>query len=167
MESGQVGELLGQAGRYLVGGCLGMFRMPDEVATVFHRGEGSRIFDVEGREYIDYVMGSGPLILGHTHPAVVAAVREQIGLGTTFYGLNAPVIHIPAKPYSHGVATEKPIGRTPRPFRWQAVKQVHNARRRRHKHLVYGSGYAEVRIDLKRRSRAEPANGKPLVPQSL
>ena len=87
-------NLLDLAGDFLVGGCLGMFRLPDEVATVFHRGEGSRIFDVEGREYIDYVMGSGPLILGHAHPAVVAAVREQVGLGSTFYGLNEPAVRL-------------------------------------------------------------------------
>ena len=94
MSTGQPAELLNLADRYLVGGCLGMFRLPDDVATVFHRGEGSRIFDVTGREYIDYVMGSGPLILGHAHPAVVAAVREQMGLGSTFYGLNEPAIRL-------------------------------------------------------------------------
>ena len=67
--------------RVLVGGCFGMFRLPDEVAAVFHRGEGSRIRDVAGKEYVDYILGSGPLILGHAHPAVVAAVRGQAGLG--------------------------------------------------------------------------------------
>ena len=80
--------------RVLVGGCFGMFRLPDEVAAVFHRGEGSRIWDVAGREYVDYILGSGPLILGHAHPAVVAAVREQAGLGSTFYGLNEPALHL-------------------------------------------------------------------------
>ena len=78
----------------LVGGCFGMFRLPDEVAAVFHRGEGSRIWDVAGKEYVDYILGSGPLILGHAHPAVVAAVREQAGLGSTFYGLNEPALHL-------------------------------------------------------------------------
>lgn len=87
-------NLLDLAERFLVGGCLGMFRLPDEVATVFHRGEGSRIFDVTGKEYIDYVLGSGPLILGHAHPAIVAAVREQVGLGSTFYGLNEPAVRL-------------------------------------------------------------------------
>ena len=88
------GQLLELADRYLAGGALGMFRMPEEVATVFERGEGSRIFDVSRREYIDYVIGSGPLILGHAHPAVVAAVREQVEKGTTFYGLNEPAIRL-------------------------------------------------------------------------
>ncbi len=94
MNNGEAGKLLERADRYLAGGSLGMFRMPEEVATVFHRGEGSRLYDVTGREYIDYVMGSGPLILGHAHPAVVAAVREQAGLGSTFYGLNEPAIRL-------------------------------------------------------------------------
>ena len=94
MNDNDTGRLLELAGRYLAGGTLGMFRMPEEVATVFEHGKGSRIFDVSGREYIDYVIGSGPLILGHAHPAVVAAVREQIEKGTTFYGLNEPAIRL-------------------------------------------------------------------------
>ena len=87
-------DLLSAADQYLVGGCLGMFRLPDEAATVFVRGEGGHIYDVEGRDYVDFVMGSGPMILGHSHPSVVAAVREQVGRGSTFYGLNEPIIHL-------------------------------------------------------------------------
>ena len=87
-------KLLDLAERYLVGGCFGMFKLPDEVAAVFARGEGCRIFDVSGKEYIDYVLGSGPLILGHAHPAVVAAVSAQAALGSTFYGLNEPAIRL-------------------------------------------------------------------------
>ncbi len=87
-------DLLCRAGTSLVGGCMGMFRLPDEVATVFHHGSGSRIFDVTGREYVDYVLGSGPLILGHAHPAVVSAVQRQVALGSTFFGLNEPVIRL-------------------------------------------------------------------------
>ena len=94
MGSDDLQNLLDRANRYLVGGCTGMFRMPDDVVTVFHHGEGSRLFDVTGREYIDYVMGSGPLILGHAHPAVIDAVRHQLSLGTTFFGLHAPVIRL-------------------------------------------------------------------------
>lgn len=45
-------------------------------------GLGPRKWDVDGNEYIDYVMGHGSLILGHSHPAVVAAVSEQITKGT-------------------------------------------------------------------------------------
>jgi glutamate-1-semialdehyde 2,1-aminomutase len=48
------------------------------------RGEGSRIFDVDGNSYVDYVMSYGPLILGHTHPNVVEALEKAVRDGTTF-----------------------------------------------------------------------------------
>lgn len=48
------------------------------------RGKGSRIWDVDGREYVDYVGSWGPLILGHAEPDVVAAVREAAGRGLSF-----------------------------------------------------------------------------------
>lgn len=48
------------------------------------RGEGSRIWDADGREYIDYVGSWGPLILGHADSDVVAAVREAAGRGLSF-----------------------------------------------------------------------------------
>ena len=48
------------------------------------RGEGSRIFDVDGNSYVDFVMSYGPLILGHTHPEVVKALERALRDGTTF-----------------------------------------------------------------------------------
>ena len=48
------------------------------------RGEGSRFFDVDGNEYIDYVMSWGPLILGHAHPPVIAAIERASHSGTSF-----------------------------------------------------------------------------------
>jgi glutamate-1-semialdehyde 2,1-aminomutase len=48
------------------------------------RGEGAEIVDVDGNRYVDYVCSWGPLILGHAHPAVVAAVTEAAARGTTF-----------------------------------------------------------------------------------
>src|SRR5690348_7538205 len=48
------------------------------------RGEGSRIWDVDGNEYLDLVGSWGPLILGHAHPAVVEAVAQACRQGTTF-----------------------------------------------------------------------------------
>jgi glutamate-1-semialdehyde 2,1-aminomutase len=47
-------------------------------------GAGSRVVDVDGNEYVDFVSSWGPLILGHAHPEVVAAVQEAAGRGTTF-----------------------------------------------------------------------------------
>ncbi len=53
------------------------------------RGEGPRIYDVDGNAYLDYVGSWGPLILGHAHPQVVAAVQEAAARGTSF-GASTP-----------------------------------------------------------------------------
>jgi glutamate-1-semialdehyde 2,1-aminomutase len=60
------------------------FRAVGGVPRFIERGEGSRIWDAEGREYIDYVGSWGPLILGHADPDVVAAVRSAAGRGLSF-----------------------------------------------------------------------------------
>jgi len=48
------------------------------------RGEGAELVDVDGNRYVDWVCSWGPLILGHAHPAVVAAVRDAAGRGTSY-----------------------------------------------------------------------------------
>jgi glutamate-1-semialdehyde 2,1-aminomutase len=48
------------------------------------RGEGSRIFDVDGNSYLDYVMSYGPLVLGHSYPEVIEAIETAARKGTTF-----------------------------------------------------------------------------------
>jgi glutamate-1-semialdehyde 2,1-aminomutase len=90
-------QLLVAAGRYLAGGGLGLFVLPPELNLVVARGEGSHVWDVAGREYIDYHLGSGPALLGHAHPAVTAAVATQLPKGTTYYFLNEPEIVLARK----------------------------------------------------------------------
>ena len=51
---------------------------------VFHGGDGAYLFDVDGHRYIDYVGSWGPMILGHRHPAVIAALEEALVRGTSF-----------------------------------------------------------------------------------
>jgi glutamate-1-semialdehyde 2,1-aminomutase len=87
-------ELLERARKRLPGGVLGTSRYADDVGFVVKHGRGSKIYDVSGREYIDYVLASGPLILGHAHPAVVAAVRRQIEAGSTYFMVNEPIIEL-------------------------------------------------------------------------
>ncbi|MBM3262768.1 MAG: aspartate aminotransferase family protein [candidate division Zixibacteria bacterium] len=87
-------QLLDRANRYFVGGGNGEFRLPSEVNFVVSHGKGSKIYDVDGKEYIDFLLGSGPMILGHCHPQVVEAVQQQILKGTTFMALNEPAIHL-------------------------------------------------------------------------
>ncbi|MEA5457270.1 aspartate aminotransferase family protein [Sinomonas sp. JGH33] len=52
--------------------------------TCFTRGSGARLFDVDGREYVDYLLGQGPAFLGHGHPEVTAAVAEATSRGMVF-----------------------------------------------------------------------------------
>ncbi len=50
----------------------------------FSRGEGPYVWDIDGNRYIDYMLSWGPLIAGHAHPIVVAAVQKQAAQGTSF-----------------------------------------------------------------------------------
>ncbi|HEV2971215.1 MAG TPA: glutamate-1-semialdehyde 2,1-aminomutase [Pirellulales bacterium] len=50
----------------------------------FERGEGAHLFDIDGNRYIDYIGSWGPMILGHAHPAVTAALEAAIARGTSF-----------------------------------------------------------------------------------
>jgi glutamate-1-semialdehyde 2,1-aminomutase len=70
---------------------------PDGELRIIARGFGSRVWDLKGTEYIDYLLGSGPMILGHSHPAVVDAVKRQAELGTSFYGPTESLIALAAR----------------------------------------------------------------------
>ncbi|MEO0653139.1 MAG: aminotransferase class III-fold pyridoxal phosphate-dependent enzyme, partial [Planctomycetota bacterium] len=81
-------ELFERAQQFIPGGVNSPVRAWKAVGgTPVHvaRGEGARVVDVDGNEYIDLVMSYGPLILGHAPPAVVEAIREA-ALGGTTYG---------------------------------------------------------------------------------
>jgi glutamate-1-semialdehyde 2,1-aminomutase len=83
--------LLEMARQYLPAGVRNATAAPDR-AMVVKCGHGSRIEDCSGNEYIDYLLGSGPMLLGHAHPAVVAAVREYLDRGSTYLMVNEPTI---------------------------------------------------------------------------
>src|SRR5262245_12853928 len=87
-------ELLQRAERYLPGACLGMMPLPPDLRMVMVRGQGSKIYDATGKEYLDYMLGSGPLLLGHGRPEVVEVVRRQAAAGATFFALNEPAVRL-------------------------------------------------------------------------
>jgi glutamate-1-semialdehyde 2,1-aminomutase len=87
-------DLLELAGRRLPGGVLGTARHRDDLAFVVKRARGAHLWDWSGREYIDYLLGSGPMFLGHAHPAVTRAVTDQLGDGTTFFMVTEPAIRL-------------------------------------------------------------------------
>lgn len=78
----------------IVGGSLNTLTYPPDQLPIFAYGRGADLYDVTGRRYVDFVMGSGPLILGHAPPAVLLATRRQIELGTTYHALSMPAIEL-------------------------------------------------------------------------
>lgn len=78
--------LRARARRYLAGGVLHhLTALPERPLPILVRGQGSRVWDCDGREYVDYYMGSAALVLGHRHPEVVEAVTRQLEAGTHFF----------------------------------------------------------------------------------
>jgi glutamate-1-semialdehyde 2,1-aminomutase len=74
----------GRAQKVIGGGVGHDLRYATPSPTCIVRGEGAYKWDVDGHRYIDYGLGNGALLLGHAHPAIVAAVREAVGRGTHF-----------------------------------------------------------------------------------
>jgi glutamate-1-semialdehyde 2,1-aminomutase len=64
--------------------------------TIIAKGHAGRVWDVSGREYVDFLLGSGPMLVGHAHPEVTEAVLAQAPLGTTFFANNEPAIRLAA-----------------------------------------------------------------------
>ena len=89
-----IDRLVAEAKKVLPGGSFG--NMPAEV--ILAAGKGGHIWDENGREYIDYLLGSGPMFIGHAHPEVTKAVQTQVETGSTFFGNN-----------KHGIALAQAI----------------------------------------------------------
>jgi glutamate-1-semialdehyde 2,1-aminomutase len=80
-------KLFEEARRVIPGGVnspVRAFKSVGGVPVFIERAEGSRIYDVEGRSYIDYVGSWGPMIVGHAHPRVLDALRDALSRGTSF-----------------------------------------------------------------------------------
>lgn len=84
--TGRNAELFRLAEAALPGAGLGGYALPEEARFIFAEGAGARFRDVDGREFADYVGGAGALILGHSHPAIVAAARAQLSRGAHMFG---------------------------------------------------------------------------------
>ena len=76
--------LIEKARRVLPGGTFG--NVPADV--VIREGRGGRVWDEGGKEYVDFLLGSGPMLVGHAHPEVTAAAQARIAQGTTFFANN-------------------------------------------------------------------------------
>ena len=85
-------QLLEKANQYLPGGTGGNTNFPPELRFLAKEGRGAHLWDVAGNRYVDWLMGSGPMILGHAHPAVTEAVIEAVGQGSTFFTNNESAV---------------------------------------------------------------------------
>ena len=81
-------HLHNKAQQFLPGGSLGNTPMD----VILREGHGSRVWDISGNEMVDYLIGSGPMLVGHGHPEVLNTIRTQIELGTTFFTSNEHAI---------------------------------------------------------------------------
>src|SRR5258705_5810024 len=85
-------DLLQRAARVLPGGVLGSHRSGPGLEFVVREGRGAYLWDMSGRRYLDYLLGSCPMLLGHAHPAVVEAVERQVARCTSIFILNETAI---------------------------------------------------------------------------
>jgi len=93
MNTSRSQQLFAEAQSLLPGGVdspVRAFRAVGGQPLFIDRGQGAYLYDVDGNKYIDYVLSWGPLILGHAHPRVVAALTEAAARGTS-YGAPSPL----------------------------------------------------------------------------
>ena len=83
-------QWIARAQKVLPAGGFGNF----DPSIIIREGRGARVWDEDGNEYIDYLIGSGPLILGHNHPEVAEAVEAQLKKGMTFFANNTHGIEL-------------------------------------------------------------------------
>ncbi|MDO8536237.1 MAG: glutamate-1-semialdehyde 2,1-aminomutase [Candidatus Omnitrophota bacterium] len=90
-------KLFKEAKRYLVGGVDSPVRSFNYVGTdpiLINKGKGAKVYDYDGKEYIDYVLSWGSAILGHAHPKVIADVKKAAGSGLSFGTTNKPEVEL-------------------------------------------------------------------------
>src|SRR5580692_3181969 len=96
-------ELIELARRVLPAGSFGNLAAD----IVIREGRGGRVWDVSGHEYVDFLLGSGPMFIGHCHPDVMAAVQTQLPRGTTFFANNEHGIRLAAEIIAAVACAEK------------------------------------------------------------
>jgi glutamate-1-semialdehyde 2,1-aminomutase len=92
------GSLLERSKKVLAGGVSSEFRKYNHPHAIFYtHGKGSRIYDIDGNEYLDFTLSQGPLILGHSHPHVLESVRDYSEQGQLFAGQHIKEIELAEK----------------------------------------------------------------------
>lgn len=91
-------SLLARAKKVLASGVSSEFRKYNHPHAIFYtHGEGARLYDVDGNEYLDFTLSQGPLIVGHSHPKLVSAVAEYSANGQLYAGQHIREIELAEK----------------------------------------------------------------------
>jgi glutamate-1-semialdehyde 2,1-aminomutase len=90
-------KLLDRAKRSLAGGVSSEFRKYNPHAIFYSHAKGSRIYDVDGNEYLDFTLSQGPMIIGHNHPHVLKRVEDYTRKGQLFAGQHILEIELAEK----------------------------------------------------------------------
>lgn len=94
----QSAALLERAKKVLAGGVASEFRKYNHPHAIFYtHAKGSKIYDVDGNEYLDFTLSQGPLILGHSHPHVLKSVQEYSELGQLYAGQHIKELELAEK----------------------------------------------------------------------
>ncbi len=94
----QSAKLLERAKKSLAGGVSSEFRKYNHPHAIFYsHAEGSRIYDVDGNEYLDFTLSQGPMIIGHNHPHVMKRVEDYVRKGQLFAGQHILEIELAEK----------------------------------------------------------------------
>lgn len=83
------------------GGSTNSLLPPEGIEFLIDYGEGAYVYDVDGRRYLDFMLGAGPLVLGHSHPRIVETIAKQARRGTQFFGLADRAVSLAERLVSH------------------------------------------------------------------
>ncbi|QRF63425.1 aspartate aminotransferase family protein (plasmid) [Variovorax paradoxus] len=81
----------------LPGGTTNSLTQPPGLEFVIDRAEGVHVIDLDGNKRLDFMLGAGPLVLGHAHPRIVAAISKQAARGTHYFGLADRAVDLAAR----------------------------------------------------------------------
>ena len=82
-------------------GSNGEYGIPAELVPVIDRGEGWRIWDTDGREFLDMTMAWGAALVGHAHPKVLEAATRQAAFGSNFAADNSRAVEVAERVLVH------------------------------------------------------------------
>ena len=78
----------------LPGGCNGEFNLPERLTTVVDRGKGCLLWASDGREMLDFSMGWGSVLIGHSDPRITEPVAMRLSRGTNFATITEPSVRL-------------------------------------------------------------------------